>query len=419
MERLAGFLFLAWIVGLSDVSGAASVLHVCPSCPIKTIRSALETSSSGDTISVAPGVYQESDLVIDKSIRLLAAEGERMPVIDAGGRGNGLRIQADHVEVGGFLIRNAGFSHTEEMAGIKISQSKDCRIHGNRLEENAFGIYLAESDSCVLSNNRVVGTRKSETLSGNGIHIWKSKNVIVEGNDLSGNRDGIYFEFVTDSAIRKNNSHGNMRYGLHFMYSHRNEYRENLFQGNDCGVAVMYSRGVRMFRNRFERSHGPSSYGLLLKDINDSFVAGNFFSDNTVGIFIDGTTRTTFEGNSLRGNGWALRVLGDTDSNLFTRNEFVENTFDVSTNAMSNQNEFLMNYWDRYKGLDLNRDGIGDDPYHPVQFSSLLMEHYDASILLVHSVFFSVLDQIESVLPALTPERLKDRQPLMKRSLDL
>ena len=417
MERFVVFLILIFanVSGVASNASAENVL-VCSTCAVKNIRQAVDAAKAYDTILVASGTYLENNIVISKPLRLIASPGPKPPVIDGSGGGSVIIIAADQVEISGFIIKNSGFSYTEEMAGIKVSKSTDCFIKNNQLENNAFGIYLGDTKSCVVMGNQVHGTRKSESLSGNGIHIWKSEGVTVEGNELSGNRDGIYFEFVKNSFIRKNKSYANMRYGLHFMYSHYNEYRENVFRDNDCGVAVMYSRGVRMFRNRFEHNHGPSSYGLLLKDINDSTVAGNTFLDNTAGIFMDGTTRTIFEGNLFKNNGWALRVLGDTDSNKFTRNDFVSNTFDVATNASTSQNEFIGNYWDRYKGLDLNKDGYGDDSFHPVQLSSMLMEHYETSILLIHSVFFSMLDQIENALPLLTPETFKDIHPLMKES---
>lgn len=386
---------------------------------MKTIKEAVEKASTGESILVAAGVYYEHDIVISKSIKIIGATEPSRPVIDIAEKGSGFLIEVDHVEVSNFFIKNSGFSHTEEMAGIKVSKSSDCIIKNNILKNNNFGIYLAESKSCLIADNHVYGTNKSESLSGNGIHIWNGQNMTIENNELVGNRDGIYFEFVNNSTIRKNKSTGNLRYGLHFMYSHYNEYRENVFSGNECGVAVMYSRGVQMFRNRFEHSHGSSSYGLLLKDINDSAVVGNIFLDNTIGIFIDGTTRTNFEGNLFKSNGWALRVLGDTDSNKFTRNDFISNTFDVATNATSNDNEFTGNYWNRYKGLDLNNDGFGDEAYHPVHLSSMLISNYQASILLIHSLFFTILDQIESALPVLTPKTYNDVHPRMARVTDL
>lgn len=394
-------------------------IEVCPNCEVKTIKEAIEKAVPGESILVAAGVYLEHDITISKFIKIIGATEPSRSIIDIAEKGSGFIIDADHVEVSNFTIINSGFSHTKEMAGIKVSKSSNCIIKNNILKNNTFGIYIAESKSCLIDGNHVYGTNKSESLSGNGIHVWNGQNMKIENNELVGNRDGIYFEFVNNSTIHKNKSIGNLRYGLHFMYSHNNEYRENIFSGNECGVAVMYSRGVQMFRNTFEQSYGTSSYGILLKDISDSAVVGNIFLNNTIGIFIDGTTRTNFEGNLFKSNGWALRVLGDTDSNKFTRNDFISNTFDVTTNATTNENEFKENYWNRYKGLDLNNDGFGDEAYHPVHLSSMLISNYQASILLIHSLFFTILDQIESALPVLTPKTYNDTHPRMARVTDL
>jgi nitrous oxidase accessory protein len=407
---------LTALIGLSQAAMALpSTIEVCQSCEMKSISEAVRRASPGDVILVSPGLYREHDIVVDKALKIRAKTSEK-PIVDIEKQGSGFLIQADDVEIGGFSIRNSGFSYTEEMAGIKISNAKHGVIEDNELTSNAFGIYLAQSGSFQILRNKIEGTHLSESLSGNGIHIWNSEDMTIEGNQVSRNRDGIYFEFVRNSSIRKNISIGNLRYGLHFMYSSNNEYRENTFRNNECGVAVMYSHGVRMFRNRFEKSHGPSSYGILLKDISDSFVGGNLFFEDTVGILLDGTTRTDIEGNLFKDDGWALKILGDTDSNKITKNDFIGNTFDVATNAGSNQNTFVENYWDRYRGLDLKGGGIGDQPFRPVRLSSVLIQNYQASLLLIDSLFFTVLDNIENALPSLTPETFKDARPLMVRA---
>ena len=85
---------------------------------------------------------------------------------------------------------------------------------------------------------------------------------------------------LEDSEIRGNVSEGNLRYGLHFMYSDNCIYEENTFRRNGSGVAVMYTKGVQMIGNRFEDNWGPSSYGLLLKEIYDSYtdLSSQFFT---------------------------------------------------------------------------------------------------------------------------------------------
>ena len=56
-----------------------------------------------------------------------------------------------------------------------------------------------------------------------------ANHALIENNHIQGHRDGIYFEFVTESIIRKNLSEKNIRYGLHFMFSHNDHYTRKYF----------------------------------------------------------------------------------------------------------------------------------------------------------------------------------------------
>lgn len=394
------------------------VIRVCSACEVQSVKEAVLKVASGGEVLIEDGTYKEYGIIVGKPLKIAAIHQGKV-IIDGQDLGDILVLNSQGVEVEGLVIKNSGFSHTEERAGIKVLQSSNCRIKNNILQNNSFGIYLAESSSCLISNNHVTGTHLSESRSGNGIHIWKSDKIKVFENTVTGNRDGIYFEFVQNSSILKNQSYKNIRYGLHFMFSHNNDYRENTFRENDCGVAVMYSRNIQMIRNHFEDSVGPISYGILLKDISDSSISANTFQGNTVAVFIEGTTRTHFEGNLFKKNGWALRILGSTDSNVFTRNDFIDNTFDIRTNANSNLNQFFENYWSHYRGLDLNRDGYGDDIYRPVKLTSMLIEEYGVAVLLLQSMFFTILDQVENYLPVLTPETFKDEKVLIERATSL
>src|SRR5690606_19332559 len=129
---------------------------------------------------------------------------------------------------------------------------------GNRIEDAFFGIYLASAADCVLADNVLRASGERETASGNGIHAWYSKNVLIRGNTIDGHRDGIYLEFVEDSRIEGNTSIRNLRYGLHFMFSNGCSYVDNVFARNGAGVAVMYTRRIEMRGNAFERNWGTA-----------------------------------------------------------------------------------------------------------------------------------------------------------------
>lgn len=392
-------------------SAAQDVVHVGPDQPVATLTEALEAVTDGGRVIVHPGLYAEPTLVVERPVEIV---GEGWPVLDGEGEREILRIQSDGVTVRGLILRNVGVSYVEDRAAIRVEESADCVVAENRIENAFFGIYLAQSQACRIEGNEILGQAVRETASGNGIHLWYSKDIVIQGNLVANHRDGIYLEFVEDSEIRENESRDNLRYGLHFMFSDGCLYELNEFRRNSAGVAVMYTKSVRMLDNLFEDNWGSSAFGLLLKDITDSEIRGNRFLRNTVGIYAEGTNRVMVEENELRGNGWAVKIMANSQDNVFSRNDFLGNTFDVATNSRRAYSEFHGNYWDHYRGYDLDRDGSGDVPFHPVRLFSLITERNEPSLILLRSFFVDLLDLAERVFPVLTPQALTDNAPLMK-----
>jgi nitrous oxidase accessory protein len=322
-------------------------------------------------------------------------------------------VTADDVVIRGLTLRGTGSSHVEDRAAIRVLDARGCRIEQNRLEDTFFGIALERTTHCVVAGNEVRGSGTVTGPGGNAIHVWQSDSVRVEGNLVTGHRDGIYFEFVRGGVVTGNTSRNNLRYGLHFMFSDDCRYEENVFRENASGIAVMYTRRVHLARNRFEHNWGPAAYGLLLKDITDSEVRDNAFDGNTVGLYLEGANRLRIEGNTFRSNGWALRILANSRDNLVSGNTFIANTFDVGTNSRQNFSRLTGNSWDRYRGYDLDRDGHGDVPFAPVRLFALVVEQTPAALVLLRSPIVDLLDFAERVMPMLTPATLVDERPLM------
>lgn len=403
------FFFILIILVIVNLNGFGKDIVVNPGASIK---SAVENSADGDRIIVKEGHYKESEILIDKRIELI---GEGYPAIDGFSKGEIIIIRHDSVTVKGFYVNNSGFSGMKDYAAIRVENSKHCNIISNKLINNYFGIYLAGSDSCNVMYNEATSNAVSESSSGNGIHLWKCSYILVKNNTITGHRDGIYFEFATYSRAENNSSFKNIRYGLHFMFSNNCEYENNVFSENGAGVAVMYTKHVKMVNNRFEFNKGANSYGLLLKEITDSFIERNYFTGNTVGIYSEGGTRLLIANNEFSGNGYALKILGNCTDDTIRANNFFNNTFDVTTNSSFNNNLFKGNYWDKYRGYDLDKDGTGDVPYRPVSLFSKIVEETPESVFLLRSFVSQLLDMAESVVPVFTPESLLDETPKMER----
>ena len=390
-----------------------AVVTVSPTGAVRTLGEAVRRVAPGGRIVVERGHYREPTVVLETPG--VSIEGRGWPTVDGEGAHEILVVAARGVTVRGLRFVNVGTAHTEDRAALRVRRGDGCTLVGNRFDDTFFGIYLAEVDGCRVIGNVFVGRKAGESSSGNAIHLWSTRDVVVADNRITGHRDGIYFEFARHARAERNVSEGNLRYGLHFMYSDSCAYVGNTFRANGAGVAVMYTNVVQMRGNRFADNPGAAAYALLLKEIGDPVLEGNDFAGNTVGLMADGTTRLVARGNRFADNGWAVRLLANVQDATFVANDFVGNTFDVSTNGRAGEGAtFDGNHFDEYRGWDLDRDGRGDVAHRPVRLFSLLVAQYEPALVLQRAFFVALLDAAERVLPALTPETVRDPRPAMR-----
>ncbi len=375
------------------------------------LKKTVALANPGDTIILKAGLYKEGSIVIAKPLTII---GEGKVVLDGENKYEILTLSGHHITVKNLVLQNAGYSALNDFAAVKIIDASGLTLENNRILNSYFAVHVSNSSDFSIRDNYITGIPRSEQLTGNGIHLWKCSNARIDNNRVEGHRDGIYFEFVTHSFIRNNLSEKNIRYGLHFMFSNDDSYLQNTFRNNGAGVAVMYSKKVRMEKNHFELNWGPSSYGILLKDITDSHISLNTFYRNTVGIHMEGSSRIEIQKNIFKSNGWALKIQASCDDNNFHHNNFLGNSFDVGTNGTMVLNKFDSNYWDKYEGYDIDRNGYGDVPYHPVSMYSMIVEQNPHTLMLFRSLIVQLMDKAEKAIPGLTPENLADYKPIMK-----
>jgi len=389
----------------------AKVIEVCITCSIKTIKEGIRQAADNDVVLVKKGTYREYNIEVRKPLIIRSQGGA---VIDALTKGHVFQVFSDQVTIEGFHFKNVAHSYTKEYAAVLLFKSNHFKVRNNSFEKIFFGVLAEKSKNGFIKGNIIRGIARDEAGSGNGIHLWHCENIVVEKNKISGMRDGIYLEFVEKSKILSNKSENNIRYGLHFMFSNDDEYHHNTFNNNGAGVAVMFSKRINMTKNVFYNNWGPSSYGVLLKEIYDATIEQNIFRENTTGIYLEGSTRINYERNNFIKNGWAVKVVGSSYNNIFTKNNFLHNSFDVSYNSKINDNSFEGNYWSSYTGYDLNSDGIGDVPFRPVKLFSYVVNKTPETIILLRSLFVDIINFSERVSPVFTPDDLSDEKPLMK-----
>lgn len=405
-------LFLSLFISIS-IHTYSKEIEVCPDCLFKSIKAGVEEASKGDVVIVRKAIYFETNIIINKSIRLT---GLHFPVVD--GRNSKEEIfiiEADSVEISGFQIRNVAASHLKDLSGIRVRRKKYFLIKNNKFINTMYGVFLEKSSNGKVVNNTFNGGALDESSSGNGIHAWYCNTLLINGNKVRRHRDGIYFEFVTESVISNNTCEENLRYGLHFMFSNYDEYFDNVFSKNGAGVAVMFSKQINMYRNRFSENWGGASYGLLLKEIYDADIKNNEFYKNTIGVRVEGSSRVKYENNDFTGNGWAMKIAGGCYDNYVSGNNFVSNSFDLALDKSSNNNKIERNFWSDYTGYDLDKDGTGDVAHRPVKLFNYIVQQTPESLILMRSLFIDLINFSEKVSPVFTPENVMDRKPLMKQ----
>ena len=92
----------------------ADTLDVSPGGKIESIKVALGLAQPGDVIRIGPGLYQEGQIIIDKSVSLI---GIQYPQIDGSYESEVITIKTNGVTLKGLQIQHVGTSYTEDRAG--------------------------------------------------------------------------------------------------------------------------------------------------------------------------------------------------------------------------------------------------------------------------------------------------------------
>ncbi len=404
--------------------GPSNTLVVSPDGPYRTIAQALAAAPEGTTIEVHGGVYP-GPLVIDKRVALVGV-GDPPPVIDGGGRGTVVHIQAAGVHLRGFVVRNSGDNLEREESGVLVTAAA-VLVEDNQVVDVLFGIELKNAPRGIVRRNLVRGKALPVARRGDGIKLWYSEGVLLEGNRVEGTRDVVLW-FSPNTTLRGNLIRDG-RYGIHTMYLDSGRIEGNLLADNAVGVFLMYSRGLEFIGNTVTRSRGPSGYGFGLKDVDDVVARHNLIVNNHVGIYLDNSpvsldAQGLFEGNVIAFNDVGLTLLPMVQRNTFSGNTFWENIEQVHIQGGGQLRGNLWavagrgNFWSDYAGYDADGDGIGDLPYRAESLFEDLMARQPTLRIYLMSPAALALDLAARAFPVVRPTpKLVDPSPLMRPAL--
>jgi nitrous oxidase accessory protein len=376
-----------------------------------TLQRAIHNAEVGDVLRLAAGRH-EGPVTID---RPLTVDGQGTAQIDAGGKSSVVTIAAPDVVVRGLVLSGSGSSHETIDSGVKLGK-KAVRslVTGNRLIGNLYGVDIHGALDARVAGNVIVGRSDFRVNDrGNGVYVWNAPGAVVENNDISMGRDGIFSNSSKRNVFR-NNRFRDLRFAVHYMYTNDSEVIGNVSIGNDLGFAIMYSSGIRVIGNR---SEGDKRLGLLLNYANSSVIRENHVTGGAEKcVFIYNANKNEISDNRFEGCGIGIHFTAGSERNAITGNAFVGNRTQVKyvgTRLVEWSLNGRGNFWSDNFNVDLNGDGIGDSPYRPNDVVDQIVWRHPAAKILLSSPAFQVLRWAQSAFPGLYPGGVRDSAPLM------
>lgn len=324
--------------------------------PFETISQAINNAEEGDTIYVFGGTY-ESDLVIDKRVKLWGGVDETISFIDVKTDVRyAVEIVADYVTFNNFSIVDTDAIMSSPIAAmvavkgqndvvqnINVSSSRAYGIYvglggeGNFLIDNKIsncskGIVIVESDT-----NDMVGNKIFE-CSEAGIFVEQSDNVRFLENEIYRCSNAIDISKSNYFEISNNTISNNSYYGVYLGSLSNGNIHGNLISDNDNdGVYSTYFVG---------------------------FIYNNTFDANRRGVTLNAGLCSVFENVFSNCSASGLYAQSLSSQNTIYENRFVDNVvgaFDEGDNMWYRDGRG--NFWSDYAEVDRDLDGIGDVAY--------------------------------------------------------
>lgn len=410
-----------------------------PAGPVDLVH-LVDAAPAGATIVVPAGSYQVH-LVIERPLTLVA-DGDVL--LDGGGRGTVVTINADDVTLQGFRIAHTG-GQVEDAAAVKTVDASRITIKGNTIEDFYTGISINGGRQVRVIDNDLAGsgqvvrdaghatagaTGATDPVDGSGsaasvdphaghgmgdgpsgqgdaVSIWSATGVLVRENRIHDARDAIYLNYADEVLIDSNVIDRN-RYAVHAMFGRSVTVFGNTARRNLSGLVFMYTSEILAGRNVLTGSRSAGTgYGIVLRDVSGVRLAENVVSSNRVGLQAEGTVhrdaaealvvRNRFAGNDV---GVALMATADL---AFAANEFDDNLTQVLALevGVERHNDWANggtgNTWSDYAGFDLTGDGVGDVPYTSGGAGEVLIAADPALAVFRTSPALTILDAARAV----------------------
>jgi parallel beta-helix repeat protein len=209
----------------------------------RTIQAAIDNATSGDTILVRKGAYNES-VEVTKSV-FLVGEDRDQTVVNGQDADFVISIMADDVSIKGFTIRKS-FARTLD-SGIR-----------------------ATSNNNTISHNKIIGIYDGIVLSSS-VYNTVSDNIMISNSNTGASLYWSSLNEFSDNAILNNTT------GISLVISSNNKFSGNTVANNSVGVSIsLNSPSNAFYRNNF---YDAIQIWSGTRNVWDYAGEGNFWSN--------------------------------------------------------------------------------------------------------------------------------------------
>ena len=289
--RLYFLFFLGVLFCFNAQAAIADTLYVGIGETYTTIQAAVNDASTGDTIIVRDGVYNEN-LIVNKQVTVKSENGYSSTTVNGSRYNHVFDVSADFVRIEGFTIYGATNSgkagiYTQNVSYVTISDNR-CGYDASHYNDN--GIYV----SYTSSNISIIGNICNYSWN-RGIHI-NGSNITALGNICNANAFGISAEISDNNVIANNICSDNSQWGIYVRESNNINMINNTCSNNDYGIYIISANINNFYLNNLNNNTIANVYSnnssniwhsstLMYYDYNGSMYngyLGNYYSDHSL-----------------------------------------------------------------------------------------------------------------------------------------
>ncbi len=295
---------LAIVIALGLASPGVITVDDDGPADFSSIQAAIEAAQPGDTIQVAPGLYQES-LRIDKNDLNIVGAGSDQTVIESEETVVAFVVPGLGT-LSGFTLRFKGSEPRSAVVVLFASPTiSDNVITGATLS----GVELRDGAAPSLRDNLIEGNGGPGILLDGyaGGEIVGNK---IVGNGLAGEFAGIEVREGSEPVIQRNIIEGNRASGIFVHDGPGGEIQANTIITNGTSGIVITNAFPELSHNTVLWN---GAAGLFLGEGAEPQVAGNFIARHPVGVFAQEEAVASFSYNLVLENETDYQGLQPTD----------------------------------------------------------------------------------------------------------